>query len=115
MSCKSSMMLYWPNKYGNWHHIMTLFFRFFKDNFFPNGSIFDAKENKGSYTWKNILKGRDIIRSGYEMENWWWMLSPNFYQDRWLPAPKHGSIISPILDITLDATVSILIDHDLCN
>lgn len=32
-----------------------------------------------------------------------------------LPAPKHGSIISPILDITLDATVSILIDHDLCN
>ena len=27
----------------------SLFFRFFEANFFPHGSIFDAKEKNGSY------------------------------------------------------------------
>nr|POF25282.1 putative ribonuclease h protein [Quercus suber] len=36
------------------------------------------------------------------------------YQDRWLLGFDHDSITSPIVDITSDATVSILIDHDLC-
>ena len=32
-----------------------------------------------------------------------------------LPAAEHSKIISPISDITSDALVSTLIDHDLCN
>lgn len=47
-----------------------------------------------------------------------WRIGDGFlvwiYQDRCLPSLDHESITSPILDITLDATVSILIDHDLC-
>ena len=35
------------------------------------------------------------------------------YQDKWLPGCEHGSITSPLVDITPEATVSILIDHEL--
>ena len=35
----------------------SLFFWFFKAKIFPNGSIFEAKNNMGSFTWKSILKG----------------------------------------------------------
>ena len=42
----------------------SLFFKFFKTKIFPHGTIFDAKENKGSFAWKSILKGRDVIRQG---------------------------------------------------
>ena len=42
----------------------SLFFNFFKTKFFPHGTIFDAKENIGSFAWKSILKGRDVIRQG---------------------------------------------------
>ena len=42
----------------------TLFHRFFKAKFFPNGSILDAKEGNGSFAWKSILKGRYVIDKG---------------------------------------------------
>lgn len=89
------------------------FFRFFKAKFFPNGLVFDAKENKGFYTWKSILKGRDVIREGMRWRIGDWS-SVWIYQDRWLPVAEHNRIISPIVEITLDASVSILINHDLC-
>ena len=41
-----------------------LFYKFFKVKFFPNGSIFDAKEKNDSYAWKSILKGREVIMRG---------------------------------------------------
>ena len=38
---------------------------FFKSRFFSNCSIMEAKEGHGgSYAWKNILKGRGVIRRG---------------------------------------------------
>ena len=40
----------------------SLFFRFFKSKYFPHGSIFYANDNKGSFAWKNILKGRELIK-----------------------------------------------------
>ena len=90
----------------------SLFSRFFKAKFYPNGSFFDAKDNVGSYAWKSILKGCDIIRRGMR-----WRIgdgsSVQIYQDKWLPGFDHDSITSPIVEITSDATVSILIDHDL--
>ena len=42
----------------------SFFGRFFKSKFFPEGTIFDAKENRGSFAWKSILKGRDTIKRG---------------------------------------------------
>lgn len=42
----------------------SLFFRFFKSKFFPQGSIFDANNNMGSFDWKSILMGRDSILKG---------------------------------------------------
>ena len=40
----------------------SLFHRFFKEKFFPNGSIFYTKEGNGSFAWKSILNGRDVVR-----------------------------------------------------
>ena len=40
----------------------SLFHSFFKEKFFPNGSIFYAKEGNGSFAWKSILNGRDVVR-----------------------------------------------------
>lgn len=42
----------------------SLFHRFFKSKFFPKSSIFEAKECKGSFAWKSILKGKEVIRKG---------------------------------------------------
>ena len=42
----------------------SLFYRFFKSKYFPHGSIFDAKDTKGSFAWKSILKGRELIKGG---------------------------------------------------
>lgn len=44
----------------------SLFHRFFKAKFFPYRIILDAKEGNGSYAWKSILKGRDVIRKGMQ-------------------------------------------------
>ena len=47
------------------HNKNSLFHRVFKSRFFQNGSIMDANEGRGgSYFWKSILKGREVIKSG---------------------------------------------------
>ena len=43
---------------------ISLFHTIFKAKFFPNGSILDAKEDNGSFAWKSILKGREVIKKG---------------------------------------------------
>lgn len=61
----------------------SLFFQFFKSKFFPHITIFYAKENKGSYALKSILKGCEIIKKGIR----WKIGDGSFvkiYQDRWL-------------------------------
>ena len=47
------------------HNKNSLFYRVFKANFFPNCTIMEAKEGHGgSYAWKSILKGREVIQLG---------------------------------------------------
>ena len=65
------MILCWLNKLGGFklHNRDSLFNRVLKARFFPNGSIMKAKDSKrGSYSWKSILKGRDVIAQG---ACWW--------------------------------------------
>ena len=90
----------------------SLFYKFFKAKFFPNGSIFDAKEKNGSYAWRSILKGREVIMRGMR-----WRIGDGsavrIYHDRWLPGIDSVRVISPISDSNSEALVSTLIDHEL--
>ena len=65
----------------------SLFHRFFKENIFPNGNIFAAKEGNRSFAWKSILRGREVIKKGAQ----WRVESGDnilIYQDRLLPDPS---------------------------
>ena len=43
----------------------SLFYKVFKPRFFPNCTIMEAKESsRGSYAWRSILYGRDVIKRG---------------------------------------------------
>lgn len=44
----------------------SLFHRFFKSKFFPKGYILEVKEGNGSFAWKSILRGRDVICKGMQ-------------------------------------------------
>ncbi|XP_050278377.1 uncharacterized mitochondrial protein AtMg00310-like [Quercus robur] len=47
------------------HNKSSLFYKVFKARFFPNSSIMEAADSRlGSYAWKSILRGRDIIKRG---------------------------------------------------
>jgi len=47
------------------HNKDTLFYKIFKARFFPQCSFMEAKElTSGSYAWKSILKGREVIKMG---------------------------------------------------
>ena len=44
------------------HDHKTLFNKVFKAMFFPNTTIMEAKDSRmGSYAWRSILIGRDVI------------------------------------------------------
>ena len=88
-----------------------MFHRFFKEKFFPNGSIFYAKEGNGSFAWKNILKGRDVIKKGLQ-----WRVGNGalirIYHDSWLPDPFNKRVVSPRDFLGNDAQVVVLIDKE---
>ena len=47
------------------HNKTSLFYKVFKAHFFPNSSIMEAADSTtGSYAWKSIPRGRDIIQRG---------------------------------------------------
>ena len=88
----------------------SLFFHFFKSKFFPCGSIFDAKENKGSFAWRSILKGRDLIKSGLK-----WRIrngsKVRIFLDAWLPGSRQGKVLSPVSYSHKNSLVSSLINQ----
>ena len=92
----------------------TLFFRFFKVKIFPHGSIFDARVKNGSYAWRSIIKGCEVIMRGMR-----WRIGDGssvwIYQDSWLPIIENGRVSSPISDNNLDALVASLIDQNQCS
>ena len=70
------------------HNKSSLFYKVFKARLFPNSSIMEGTDSRlGSYAWKSILRGRDIIKRGAI-----WRIGSgekiNIWQQRWLPR-KH--------------------------
>ena len=55
------------------HNKTSLYYKVFKARFFPNSLLMEAVNSRmGSYAWKSILRGRDIIQRGGIMEGRKW-------------------------------------------
>ncbi|XP_075659063.1 uncharacterized protein LOC142628921 [Castanea sativa] len=94
------------------HNEGTLFYRIFKARFFPNSSFMEAKElATGSYAWKSILKGREVIQLGarFRVGNG---KSVKIWQHHWLPIKHPPLISSPIIESMENATVDCLMDNN---
>ena len=91
-------------------HKFFFFYKVFKSKFFPNCSIMEANEGYwGSYAWRSILKGREVIRRGAK-----WRVgngeSIKLWGDKWLPSLQSPSLQSPLTTKLQNATVSSLIN-----
>ena len=90
----------------------SLFYKVFKPRFFPNCTIMEAPESsRGSYAWKSILQGRDVIKwvacwrigDGQKVKVW---------HHAWLPSKPPEKILSPVLEGWEEATIDKLIKED---
>ena len=89
----------------------SLFYRFFKAKFFPTGSILEAKDGTGSFAWKSILRGRDLVQKGLL-----WRVgngsSIQIYHDNWLPDPSFKKVLSSPNFFDSLEKVSALVDSE---
>ena len=90
------------------HNKQSLCYHIFKARFFLNCSIMQVTEsNFGSYAWKSILKGRDVLLSGAR-----WRIgngvTVSIWKDAWLPSLEHPKIQSPAVDLFSKALVNSL-------
>ena len=94
------------------HNKGTLFYKVFKAKFFPNTSLLEAKDtSSGSYAWKSILYGRDVINDGacWRVGNG---KSIKIWQHHWLPRKHLTKILSPMVETMEEATVDCLINEE---
>ncbi|XP_065619131.1 uncharacterized protein LOC136063137 [Quercus suber] len=92
------------------HDDNSLFYRVFKAHFFPRYSILEAKESSSaSYSWKSILKGRDVIQKEAT-----WRVGDgkmiNIWGDNWLPSHSSAKITTPVLFGQENSNVEVLIN-----
>ncbi|KAL0014213.1 hypothetical protein SO802_001282 [Lithocarpus litseifolius] len=92
------------------HNHDSLLYKVFKSRFFPNCSILEAKEGHGgSYAWRSILKGREVIRRGAR-----WRVGGGenikIWRDKWLPSLHNSTIQGPLMADLQNAKVSSLIN-----
>ena len=88
----------------------SLFYKVFKARFFPTCSIIEAKDSRsGSYAWRSILKGRDVLFRGSR-----WRIgngkSVKIWQHHWLLRKHPHLLSSPPIPSMEDAIVDILIE-----
>ena len=88
------------------HDKNSLFYGVFKAKYFPNGTIFKAKQSLGFFAWKSILKARKVILLGAK-----WRVgdgeSIQIFKDCWLLR----STVTPIPSVLdSEARVAELID-----
>ena len=94
------------------HNENTPFYRIFKARFFTHCSFMEAKESAtGSYAWKSILKGREVIQMGsrFRVGNG---KSNKIWQHHWLPIKHPPLVTSPIIEFMENATIDCLIDEN---
>ena len=80
------------------HNKKTLFYKVFKAKFFLNHSLLEAKEtSSGSYAWKSMLHGRDVILDGacWRVGNG---KSIKIWQHHWLPRKHQTKVLSPMVE-----------------
>ena len=90
----------------------SLFYKVFKPRFFPNCTIMEAEESsRGSYAWRSILYGRDVIKRGA-----CWRIGTGqkvqIWQHTWLPSKPPTRVLSPILEGWEKTTVDVLINEE---
>ena len=88
----------------------SLFYKAFEAFFFPNCSILEAKDSRsGSYVWKIILKGRDVILRGSRLQTGN-EKSVKIWQNHWLTRKHPPLVSSPIIPSMEETTVDTLIE-----
>ena len=89
------------------HNKTSLFYKVFNARFFPNMEALDTR--MGSYAWKSILIGRDVIQRGSR-----WRVGNgekiNIWQHRWLPRKHPPQLPTCPIDDFEHSRVSCLID-----
>ena len=89
------------------HNKTSLFYKVFNACFFPNMEALDTR--MGSYAWKSILIGRDVIQRGSR-----WRVGNgekiNIWQHRWLPRKHPPQLPTCPIDDFEHSLVSCLID-----
>lgn len=87
----------------------SLFYKVFKEKYFPNCSVFEAKAKSRSYAWKSILKASKVIVQATK-----WCVGDgceiNFFEDRWLRGNSGDCVIPQNLSLPISTIVSHLID-----
>ena len=88
----------------------SLFHKIFKSRFFPTCSFMDALEcSSGSYAWRSILQGREVLKQGARLRVGWGD-SIKIWDTLGFPSLNHPRILSPILEGMHEAIVDTLID-----
>ena len=64
----------------------------------------------GSYAWRSILQGREVLKQGARRRIGWGD-SVKIWDTPWLPSFNHPRILSPVLEGMQDATMDSLIDQ----
>lgn len=103
-------MIFLQNRLGGSYIIKTLLYQIFKAKFFQNCSVIKVKDsNSGSYTWKSILKGNDVLKKGalLRVGNG----SSFKLSDNWLPTPNHSKSLSLGATQFLELSASYLINQ----
>ena len=92
------------------HDTNSLFYKVFTAKYFPNGSIFEAKQNSSSYAWKSILKARKVISQGGL-----WRVGDGckirIFGDSWLTDNNGRRVIAPNNSLLGNSTIDVLIDQ----
>jgi len=80
-----------------------------KARYFPRSSFWEAKSgHQSSFTWRSILKGRDVLKEGC-----YWRIGRGnlvrIWLDRWLPKSPNHRVSSPPQGLAEEATVQSLL------